>query len=202
MPFKPVPLWPPFLGVITPTIQRRSLIDLCRSIDQQTFTNWCHLVVVDCDYLDDDLLTQIRHSQRAITICERPHRNGGNSCRAAAVRRMLSPWIYFADDDNLIADGDAFQRMHDKLAALPDETQWALFPIMRLGHRFYSDPPRACHVDTMNFVLRREIAYWPETDAYGTDGILVDDLMMRGVPYAAFPETLPIGVIPKISFCQ
>lgn len=202
MPFRPDLLRPPFLGIVTPTLQRRSLIDLCRSIEQQSYASWWHLVVIDCPDFDDDLLDQIRHPQRAFIKCEKPHKNGGNTCRAGAIPLLRCQWVYGADDDNLIADGDAFQRMRDCLAPLPLETKWALFPIFRLGHRFYTDPPRSCHVDTMNFVVRKDTAYWPDTDAYGTDGIVVDDLMARGVPYAAFPDVLPIGIIPKISFCQ
>lgn len=191
----------PFFTIITPTLQRTSLVAACGSVDLQTFTDWEHIVQIDCEHQNDQLLEAVYCERRIITQCEAPHRNGGNSCRRLALEKATGEYIYFLDDDNFLADPAVLADMAEALkgAGLPP---WGLFPIWRLGGRFYADPPRSCHVDTMNVVLRRDIAYWPETDAYGTDGILVDDLMARGVPYAAFPDFRPIGIIPKISFCK
>jgi glycosyltransferase involved in cell wall biosynthesis len=192
----------PFITYVTPTLQRPSLLDTCRSLDNQTFTSWSHIVLVDCEERDEELLEKIKHPQRGVLQCGRPHRNGGNSCRAAGVKFATGEWVAWADDDNTLYDEHTVERLHMWLSPLGEDVKWALFPIMRLGHRFYTDPPRSCHVDSANFLMRREIAYWPETQAYGTDGVVVDDLMARKVPYVAFPDAEPIGIIPKISFCK
>lgn len=104
------------------------------------------------------------------------------------------------DDDNHLADNRVLEDIAEVLVNV--NQPWALFPIERLGGRFYTDPPRSCHVDTLNFILRKELGPWPDTDAYGSDGVVVDDLMARGVPYAAFPDFRPIAVLPKVSFCR
>jgi hypothetical protein len=54
----------------------------------------------------------------------------------------------------------------------------------------------------MNVVLRWDYAEWPDTTAYGSDGVLVDSLIERGVAYAAFPDFREIGIISQLNFCK
>jgi glycosyltransferase involved in cell wall biosynthesis len=194
----------PFFSIITPTIQRESLIQTCESIDQQAFTDFEHLIAVDGGVLDCNLMEKCTNhrnvGQRIWLAMDKRYNNGGNTPRIEALKSASGKWIMFCDDDNFYPDPRIFLDVAEALQNITEP--WAIFPITRLGGRFYSDPPRSCHTDTMNFVLRRDIAYWPDTDAYGTDGILVDDLVARGIPYAAFPDFRPIGIIPKISFCK
>lgn len=187
--------------IITPTIQRYSLLETCESINRQTYTNWIHHVAFDCtmENFDRELANKIKHSHRCISICEVNHRNGGNTCRHNVCNYYAADWVIYCDDDNFLSDENILQDIASVLEPLPSTTKWAIFPITRLGGKFYTDPPRSCHIDTLNLVLRREVAQWPDTDAYGSDGILVDALMEREIPYAAFPDFRPIGVIPKIS---
>lgn len=189
----------PFFTIITPTLQRDSLVATCKGIAEQSFDNWQHLVMVDCAEFNFDITSQILHPKRRIMKCEKPHVDGGNTCRHNAWNYARGEWIIYLDDDNILSDSNI---LRDIAEVLPHDQQWAIFPIDRLGLRFYTDPPKSCHIDTLNIVLRREIAQWPQTDAYGSDGVMVDDLMERGIPYAAFPAFRPIGVIPRISFCQ
>lgn len=188
-------------SIITPTLQRQSLRDTCASVDYQTYTDWEHLVRVDCDYLKLGLLHDIRHPQRTITQCERAHSNGGNTCRNEAYQAATGEYIIYLDDDNFLTDREILADIHAALMGA-NFPPFAIFPIDRLGGRFFSDPPRSCHTDTLNLVLHRTFAEWPDTTAYGSDGVLVEALMQRAVPYAAFPEFRSIGVIPKISFCK
>jgi glycosyltransferase involved in cell wall biosynthesis len=188
-------------SVITPTLQRQSLIECCRSVDIQDGAEIQHIVMVDCEHLREDLLEKIARPNRLIVKCERPHQNGGNSCRHNAWKLATGEYIFYLDDDNTLAD---FRVFADIAFALHQANMpaWALFPINRLGGRFYCDPPRSCHVDTMNVVLRWDYAEWPDTTAYGSDGVLVDSLIERGVAYAAFPDFREIGIISQLNFCK
>jgi glycosyltransferase involved in cell wall biosynthesis len=186
--------------IITPSLQRLSLIEACASVDAQQ-VEWQHIVAVDSSQQDAELLRKIAHPQRFIMWCGQHHANGGNSCRHNAYNLATGDYVFYLDDDNYLAD-------HRVLADIEMELQsanrpaWALFPILRLGGRFYCDPPRSCHVDTMNVVLRHDYAQWPDTTAYGSDGVLVDSLMERQIPYAAFPDFREIGIIPQLGFCK
>ena len=191
----------PFFTVVTPTLQRESLVQCCSTVDSQTFKSWQHIVQADSAELNADLIKQIENPQREIYSCGKHHNNGGNSCRRLALERATGDYIIFRDDDNYTPDERIFEDIAEALESA-GRPAWGLFPISRLGGRFYTDPPRSCHVDTMNVVLRRDIAYWPDTDAYGTDGILVDDLMARKVPYVAFPCSVPSVSFHKSAFAN
>lgn len=192
-----------FFSVITPTLQRHSLIETCQSLDVQTFDDWQHIIMVDREEIDFDLIRELVPTQRRRIIkCEKAHVDGGNTCRHKAWNTARGSWIIYLDDDNRLSDSNVLRDLAAVLQELPEEQKWAIFPIDRLGLRFYTDPPKSCHIDTLNLVLRKEVAQWPQTDAYGSDGVLVEDLMARGIPYAAFPDFRPIGIIPRLGFCQ
>jgi glycosyltransferase involved in cell wall biosynthesis len=189
-----------FFSIITPSLLRQSLIRTCESVSSQTCDSWEHFVICDVEALDQELLKQIEHPQRTIIQCPHPHRDGGNTCRRSAWPLISGEWVFYLDDDNYIADVQVLTDIYAVLSPLPEIVQMGLFPITRLGGRFFADPPRSCHVDTMNFVLRREVAEWPDTNCYGSDGYLIDGLMAAQVKYAAFPDHRPIAILPKISY--
>jgi hypothetical protein len=186
-------------SIITPTIQRQSLIAACESVNSQSYENWEHLIQVDRRELNSELMAKIAHPKRTITQCDVEHRDGGNTCRGLAWERAVGQYCYYLDCDNFLADADILADIDSALISNP---AWAVFPITRLGGRFFSDPPRSCHTDTLNLVFRHEYAQWPKTDAYGSDGVMVEDLIGRGIPYTAYPDFRPIAVLPKISFCK
>jgi glycosyltransferase involved in cell wall biosynthesis len=190
----------PFYSIITPSLLRQSLLQTCDSVTKQTYGKWEHFVICDVEQLDQELLKQIEHPQRTIIQCPHPHRDGGNTCRRSAWPLTSGQWCYYLDDDNFLADEQVLADIHAALSPLPEIVQMGLFPILRLGHLFYCNPPRSCFVDTLNFCLRREIGQWPDTNCYGSDGYLIDGLMAAQVKYAAFPDHRPIAILPKISY--
>lgn len=186
--------------IITPTLQRQSLRDTCESLDNQTCQDFEHFVMVDGPVTQLELLEDIMSPNRIVNVLGVSCGDGGNTPRNLAWLQAKGKWVIYLDDDNLLADDEVLADIAD---ALEDRTEkWAIFPITRLGGRFFSDPPRNCHTDTLNLVFRRDVAEWPVTDAYGTDGIMIDRLTSAGEPCAAFPAFRPIGIVPKISFCQ
>jgi hypothetical protein len=61
--------------IITPTLQRSSLVRACNSVDSQSYSDWQHLVMVDRAKLDHALLAGIHHPQRSVIKCAVPHHN-------------------------------------------------------------------------------------------------------------------------------
>lgn len=183
-------------SVITPTLQRESLLRTCASIDSQSHTDWQHVVMIDCDTVNEDILTKISHPQRLVLQCPSPHRNFGNSCRRNAWEHTKGDYVLHTDDDNFLADENIFKDMAHVLK--DSEKDWALFPILRHGQWFYTDPPRTCHVDTANMVIRREFAQWPDGPEYTMDGIFCERLV-RDHEYDAYPHFRPIVVMPSSS---
>ncbi len=185
----------PTFSILTPTLQRDSLLKMCESIDRQTFTAWQHVVAVDCEEWNRPLMAKIAHPQRVLIKCPFPHRNYGNSCRNNAWEYATGEWIWHLDDDNWASDSHV---LADLAEALEGVEHWAIFPIKRHGVRFFNDPPGLCMTDTMNVVVRRERGRWPDGPEYVMDGLWVEALKAK-YPYRAFPDFPPIGVMPKSS---
>lgn len=179
--------------IITPTVQRESLLKTCESVTNQTCTEWQHIVMVDCE-VGLPILSAITHPQRLIVKCPKAHHNGGNTCRHTAWELAQGEYVYYLDDDNFLAD----ERVLEDLKIVT--TPWSLFPILRHGFRFFYDPPQPCYVDTGNVIARRDIGRWPDIEAYCSDGVWVEGL--KQYPYQAFPDFRPIMVMPTTNFAR
>jgi glycosyltransferase involved in cell wall biosynthesis len=173
--------------IITPTIQRRSLIDTCASVNTQSCGDWEHIVMIDCVNLDNELVNSIQHPQRQIRQCDIEHKNGGNTCRYNAWELAKGEYIYYLDDDNFLADDGVLEDM--KIVT----DNWALFPIWRLRQKFFHDPPIMCSVDTANLLVKRDIGRWLNVPNYESDGMLVEELKKH--TYQSFRDFRPITVI-------
>src|SRR5208283_3850689 len=120
-------------SIITPTVQRKSLLETCRSVDEQTLSDhWQHIVIVDSHTLDKELLAKIKHPQRLIVQCDKPHRNSGNTCRHDAWKLATGEYCWYLDDDNIVASSQTLHHIAKQLDNLGDE-QWTLWPIFRHG---------------------------------------------------------------------
>src|SRR5215469_11373507 len=172
-------------NIITPTVQRDSLIKCCESIDEQTFSDWRHIVMIDHNFRDNEMLREILHPRRYVYQCARPHNNGGNTCRHDAWAFASGEWVYYLDDDNYLASPFALGEIAHYVEGI--EEKWALFPIHRHGSRFYFDPPQPCYFDTGNAVVRREIARIAVDIRPARDAVWLEETLKKH-PYRAFPE--------------
>jgi hypothetical protein len=152
--------------------------------------------MVDCEIPNVNLLESVAHEQRRIFQCLVEHCNSGNTCRYDAWEHTLpDSWLVMLDDDNTLADSNILADIASalELAGRPD---WATFPILRFGGKFFNDPPGLCLSDTLNVVVKREIGRWPNINDYTADGIWVEALKAHPeYTFKAFPEFRPIGVM-------
>jgi len=171
--------------IITPTLQRESLIRTCQSVDAQTFQDWEHIIMVDCPTMNDELLNPLIHLNRTFIHCKEPHKNFGNTCRYNAWDYANGEYILYLDDDNFLMDDKILEDIAPLLKG-----SWTLFPILRYGAHFYNDPPRLCQTDSANFIVKKEFGRWMNIPDYEADGLLVEAL--KQYPYQAFPNFRPI----------
>lgn len=184
--------------IITPTVQRQSLIKTCQSIDEQTLVGrWQHIVIIDCAEMNDELIFSLAHPNRLFLQCEKPHRNGGNSCRHDAWDHAANTYLWHVDDDNFVNGPRVLEEMASVIEDAGD-AQWFLFPILRHGSRFYFDPPQPCYFDTGNAVVHNDFAQWPDIPDYASDAVWLQQF--KNLPYKAFPDFPPIMVMPCTSF--
>jgi glycosyltransferase involved in cell wall biosynthesis len=185
----------PMFSIITPTLQRESLVQCCESVNNQTLSEgWQHIVIADVEELDDSLIRRIEHPQRIIVKCPYPHRNWANTCRYDAWEHASGMYLVHCDDDNTLFDSRILEDMAEALAS-SDYPKFAIFPIFRHGYVFFSDPPRLCYTDTGNLVPQRKIGRWLNIPDATSDGILGEQLAAE---YGAtgFPNFRPIITMP------
>ena len=179
-------------SIVTPTLQRQSLIRCCQSVDLQTFRDYEHIVWIDSEEINCELFKSIQDDKRFIYSSKRKHGNFGNHARNCAWRAAKGEYVIWLDDDNFLGHPKALQDIHDSLMS-ENWPEWALFPIYRHGSYFLLEPPGMCMTDSANMVVKWEIGEWPDIEAREADGILAERL--KHYPYASFPSVLPIVVM-------
>ncbi len=184
--------------IITPTIQRQSLIKCCRSVEAQTLKNqWQHVIAVDSDKYDDELMEQLQHPQREIFLCGQRFGHYGNHPRWMAWEKATGDYLIYLDCDNYLAHDKALEDIANSLESA-NYPQWAIFPIWRHSGLFFCDPPGLCMTDTLNLVVKREIGRWLDIEAREADGHLVEALKAK-YPHVMFPNVSIIGVMERSS---
>lgn len=180
------------LSIITPSLQRESLIRCCKSVDSQTYTNWRHIVALDCapEDVNHELVEKIQHPNRTVFCCGRKFGNFGNHARWTAWDMATAGYQIFADDDNFMCSQHSLSNIAAALESV-NNPDWAIFPIHRHGRIFFHDPPGMCMTDSANICVKREIGRWPDIVSREADGVLVEELKAK-YSYAAFPNVEPI----------
>jgi hypothetical protein len=187
----------PFFSIITPSLQRESLVRLCRSVEANPEYLWEHIVALDSPTPDWGLIAKCAHPNRNFLFCGERHGHYGNHARVMACDAATGNYFVWADDDNYFAYENV---LHDMAMALESagNPPFALFPIMRHGSYFLYDPPGMCRTDSANIVVKRDIGRWPDIEAREADGVLVERLR-DNYPYVSFPDFKPIIVMEHSS---
>jgi glycosyltransferase involved in cell wall biosynthesis len=171
----------PKLSIITPTLLRESLIRTCESIDAQDYDYWEHIIMIDTDEDNPELLKKIEHPRRRIYRCHEPHKNFGNTCRHNAWLKCRGDYIGYIDDDDYFVRG-AFGKIANALAnRRPDAI---VYPAHRHGERFFNVPPASCMTVTGQYFHRHyakgRIIRWPRVKI-GDQGYLHDGTFIESI---------------------
>jgi glycosyltransferase involved in cell wall biosynthesis len=184
-------------SIITPSIQRESLVACCESVNNQFGAAWEHIVQIDGSEVDEELFRRIDHPQRFVYVSDRKHGHFGNHARWLAWEKSTGSYLVHCDDDNLMFRPDALADIAHALT-LEHFPDWALFPIHRHGSPFLMLPPGMCHTDSANIVVKRELGRWPDIEAREADGVLAEHLA-NNFAYSAFPDMEPIILMERSS---
>jgi hypothetical protein len=185
------------ISIISPTLQRESLVAWCESVNRQE-GEWQHIVVVDCFELNLELMERIKHPQRVIVKCDAPHCDWGNTCRRNGWNHAVGEYVVYLDDDNFFSPDPLILRDIEQVITAAGCPPFCLFPIVRHGSVFFYYPPALCMTDTANLVLRRDVGQWPDVRASTADGILAEYLL-REHGCTPFPDFRPIIHMPSSS---
>jgi O-antigen biosynthesis protein len=171
------------LTIVTPTIGRKALIRACRSVNEQTYTDWQHIVIEDGPSLTPEMRKEIEHPQRTILVSgEHAHDDVGNYCRQMAYDYLQGEHVLHLDDDNYYAHPEAF----DLIKRGMDGYDWGVFPMLMRGELVYNDPPGRMRTDQNQIVYRPVIdgkpMQFPKVPDYDADGIFCEQLMRTAMP--------------------
>ena len=186
----------PRYSIITPTILRPGLLTACASLDEQTCTDWEHIIT--CDRTSStpeakELLSKVVHPQRTIFDCSREHRDYGSTCKHEIWPRAKGDYIYYLDDDNYFSHKGVLEELKQVTGV------WALFPILHYGKRFCNIPPGVDRTDTGNFLVKREYGRFPLEEPIHSDGLLVERLK-KVAPYQDLTGITPVLIYAAQNF--
>ncbi len=121
----------PHYSIITPTLCRESLLRTCESFDNQIDGSFEHIIAIDVPLIVNktarELVERIpKDPRRKVFRCGQHHNNFGNACRAAMWEKAQGDYVYFLDDDNILADSDVLSRLRVVTG------EWALVPICKI----------------------------------------------------------------------
>ena len=183
------------LSIITPTLVRPTLQRLADSIFSQTNNDWEWLIAVDVPLVifpeKKKLIEELAKDPRVhVHRCGVQHRNYGNTCRWNAFEKANGDYIIYLDDDDYLADAEVFRTLQQVTA------DWAIFPIMRCGHRWFCEPPGMGRTGSGMFLYKKSLGLrYPDNDHYCADGELAEQL--RAYPYQSLGHERPLMIYPQ-----
>ena len=184
----------PKFTIITPTLLRDSLIKTCKSIENQKYKNWEHIVVVDLpkEKVSNWRIQSIAHPQRKIILLQNNCNDFGNTPRLIAYNYVTGDLVmYLDDDDYYIHKNEPFQTLvnyfnnHFKDKPLPN---LGIFPARRLEQRFFNFPPQVNRTMSCQYfhkpVIKGLPIQWRVVDrkSYVSDWQFLHSVLRKTVP--------------------
>lgn len=169
--------------IITPTLIRNSLLRTCESIDEQTYTNYEHIIIVDLDALSKDdikVIDNIRLKNRQIIYLNKCHNDFGNTPRNIAGRKATGDYIMYLDDDDYHIN-DTMTELNKKILELNELPDFAVFRCTRFNNEFTNFPPAICMTTSCQYIhksiINGKVILWPTGDkGYLSDGLFIESL--------------------------
>lgn len=189
----------PHFSILTPTIGRASLERTCRSLDEQVWTDWEHVVCIDRDVstlspVQVEMLTDVaKHRQRRLYECPVEHRDWGHGCRAEWIRSCRGKYLIHLDDDDFLSDPQVL------LSLTTVTAPWAIFPVLREGNVFFDPLPGYCRTTISSYITSRDI-YMREgfpAGPDGTDSRFVEEVL-RKYPWEDLGKMRPLVTIERV----
>lgn len=146
----------PKFSIITPTILRTTAHRTMRSVDEQTSTDYEHIVIVDG--LEDPVpFAWVANPRRYIARCHERHNDCGATCRGEAIRRYARGIfvLYLDDDDYYIPT--AIETLARLVQDGPAQKPFGVFSVMLGGVPRLDLPPGECRTPTCGMYHRRQV---------------------------------------------
>lgn len=196
------------ITVITPTILRPELKELCKYIDRENkeLGNIQHLVMIDKEIIDKEdnkLLESIENRDRELIRVHKTVKGNdyGNAARKVAYPFIKGKYVINIDDDDLPIN-DLFNKFCELLVVHNEKHSLIVFPALRGGVRFFNIPAGKCKTVSCQYfykpVIKKKKMIWKEGTEYTQDGDFLEEIM--GLTPAYYWETeMPLIKVDYIS---
>lgn len=182
--------------IITPTIGRTTLYKTIESIQNQTYTNFQHIILADGQrelgnagftrtlYIQNDIKLRIYDKGEIELIFTHNTNNFGNTQRHIAWYLAQGDYILYLDDDDYYSDPTALEQIANALEK-DDYPELLVFPALRQGQVFFNLPPGFCRTVSCQYAHKVKDKegnpiQWPNTyegnQDYGIDSNFVQSL--------------------------
>ena len=175
------------ITVITPTILRPELKELCKYIDRENkeLGNIQHLVMIDKEIIDKEdnkLLESIENRDRELIRVHKTVKGNdyGNAARKVAYPFIKGKYVINVDDDDLPIN-DLFNKFCELLVVHNEKHSLIVFPALRGGLRFFNIPAGKCKTVSCQYfykpVIKKKKIIWKEGNEYTQDGDFLEEIM-------------------------
>lgn len=168
--------------IITATIGRDTLQRACKSLQQQSYTNYQHIVVFDGhkkDFQEEDY----KHKNRIFLYSGMRHNDYGNMAKHLAYPHIKGDYVLYLDDDNYYINDTLSilnEWLNDYKRKYKEYPDWGVFPMIYIGDWFFKQNPGLYRTDGGQIfhkpIINKEEIRWPKTTEPCEDGKLIDKL--------------------------
>ena len=183
--------------IITPTIGRSTLLKTCESVNNQTCSDWEHLVIYDGPEQEVEVFKLIKHPQRKIMFSGRNFGDYGHSIRFFAWELAKYNYLMYIDDDDYYHE----ECLKVLQSNMDPNINFVFFPCRRLGCKFLNLPPRLGSTVSCQYAHKKQdqngcpIRFSP--GGYRHDGYWIQE-MVENYPYQVIDPECPMVYVDVI----
>ena len=187
-----------FTIITATTGARASLIQTCKSVRDQSYHYWEHLIAVDAP-IDNFAPTAVTDARCALLFVPGgPHKDYGHAARNFACGKARGDYIIYIDDDDYLQP-----EALDVLNAQIQGEVFGVFPIDFCGERnFLKLPPKQGQTAVCQFYHRRMVGekaiIFPDINAYDTDSVFAEQLATE-YGYCVITAPRGLAVVEKLN---
>lgn len=176
------------ITIVTATICRTSLVKCCESVDNQTYKNYLHILMVDGDAHHPVLDYVIYNTSRVIAYTGKKYGVMGARTKRACLASNIpddNSYLIYLDDDNYLYNNNSLHTLNEKLEE--SKCDFGIFPIAReMMNDIFMPQEIKLGIDTGNFthkrVINEERVKYTDFNEEGDDYVFCTELAKIATP--------------------
>lgn len=185
--------------IITPTIGRKQLVQTVKSVREQKYRKYEHLIIYDGiqDSTYNDIFRMFSEARTKVIATNQKFNDYGHSVRKYAYDFAKGDYITYQDDDDYYLP-DCFTTVNEYLKL--NDTDFVVYPVIRLGQVFFNIPAGLGRTTSTQY-FHKKIANNGDqirftSGGYNHDGNFIEECIRK---YSfKYLITKPLGVVTQV----